>query len=84
MANKRVKYAGESISLYDASQIQRAYERKIRFWKRQAEALSAANIENRYELSKVAEWQARMRNFISQVNAGQKMIIDREYERERV
>ncbi len=81
---RKVKYNGQTLSLYDASQIQRAFERKIRFWKRQAAALSAIKESNKFELAKVAEWQAKMRDFINQINKGRSFIIDREYEREQI
>jgi hypothetical protein len=82
--NRSVKYQGQTISLYEATQIQRAYERKIRFWKRQADALKAIKADNRFETGKVYEWQAKMRDFINQVNRGKLFIVDREYEREQI
>ena len=39
MADKTVVYHGKEISQYEASQIQRGIERKIRYWKRQEGAL---------------------------------------------
>lgn len=65
-ASKTVKYNGEEISFYNATQKQRAIERKIRYWKRQAGALEAAGEENTQEIGKVREWQARMRDFKKQ------------------
>lgn len=64
--NKTVKYQGRAITQYDATQIQREIERKIRYWKRQSAALSAADLENAKEAAKVREWQARMREFVNQ------------------
>jgi hypothetical protein len=64
--------------VYEATQIQRAIERKIRYWKREAMALEEVGIPNSFELSKVKEWQARMRSFISKTN------FTREYSREGV
>lgn len=75
---KKVTYQDQQISLYDATQIQREYERHIRFWKRQSAALDAAGLDNSKETFKVREWQARMRDFIKQVG------LDREYPREQV
>jgi hypothetical protein len=47
-------------------QQQRAIERKIRHWKRQASALEAAGLDHDQETAKIKEWQARMRDFIGQ------------------
>ena len=73
-----VKFNGQDISVYEATQYQRAIERKIRFWKRQADALEAAKLNNFAEVAKIKEWQAKMRNFIKQTN------LQREYVREQV
>jgi hypothetical protein len=61
-----VQFDGEEMSLYDATQKQRYIERGIRHWKRQAEALQAAGMDNSAEIAKVREWQARMRDFTKQ------------------
>ena len=66
LAKKTVDYGGEKISMYDATQVQRYIERNIRRWKRQAQALAAAGLENSKEMSLVKSWQARMRDFINQ------------------
>jgi hypothetical protein len=66
IANKKVNLGGDKVSVYDATQYQRAIERKIRFWKRQADALEAAKLTKFTEIAKVKEWQARMREFIKQ------------------
>jgi hypothetical protein len=65
-ASKTVTYNGQQMSVYDATQKQRYIERGIRHWKRQAEALDAAKKEAEYELAKVREWQARMRDLLRQ------------------
>jgi hypothetical protein len=77
-ANKTVKFNGKEMSVYEASQIQREIERKIRHWKRQKEALAAAGLENIRESAKVREWQARMRTFIDATK------LQRQREREQV
>lgn len=77
-ARKQVTYQGEQISVYDATQKQRAIERRIRHWKRQASALEAAGLDNTTELSKVSEWQVRMRSFVKQTG------LQRQRERERI
>ena len=65
-AAKTVTYNGQEISVYEATQQQRAIERKIRHWKRQASALEAAGLDHDQETAKIKEWQARMRDFIGQ------------------
>lgn len=76
--NKTVTYNGQELSQYEASQVQRGIERKIRHWKRQAGALEAAGLDATKENAKVKQWQARMRDFTKQTG------LDRERERERV
>jgi hypothetical protein len=61
-----VRYNGEDLSVYDATQYQRAIERKIRFWKRQEAALSAAKLSHPIETSKIKQLQSMMREFIRQ------------------
>lgn len=63
-AKETVTYQGQEISRYEASQVQRGIERHIRDWKRQLEALDAAGLDNADEISKIKEWQARMREFV--------------------
>lgn len=77
-AAETVKYNGKEMSVYDATQTQRAIERKIRFWKRQAGALEAGGIGSEAEAAKVKQWQAVMRDFIRQTG------LSRQYVRERV
>ncbi len=72
--NKTVTYNGKEISVYEATQYQRAIERKIRLWKRQADALQAAKVPNVAELAKVKEWQATMREFIRQTELDRQRI----------
>ena len=76
--NETVKYQGRDIDMYEATQIQREIERKIRYWKRQHAALEAAKQEAIIEAAKVAEWQRRIREFIAQTK------LDRQYVREQV
>lgn len=68
LADKTVEYNDREMSLYDATQYQRGIERKIRHWKRQAGALNAAGLDAKRETMKVKEWQAKMRDFISQTD----------------
>jgi hypothetical protein len=66
LADKTVNLDGKEVSQYQASQVQRGIERKIRDWKRQAGALEAAGLDNTTEAAKVSQWQAQMRDFIKQ------------------
>ncbi len=75
--NKRVTYRDTQLTVYEASQIQRAIERKIREWKRQRDALDAAGLDSALEAAKVSEWQERMRDLLAQTG------MDRQYVRER-
>lgn len=77
-ASETVTYQGKKISAYDASQIQRSYERKVRQWKRQAEALKAVKLDAEKEIARVKEWQARLRDFVKQTG------LRRQYVRERI
>jgi hypothetical protein len=76
--HKKVTYQDTQISLYDATQVQREIERKIRFWKRQAAALDAADLDSTREVMKIREWQSKMRDFIKQTG------LDRQGVREQI
>ena len=75
---QKVTYQGKEINQYDASQVQREIERRIRFWKRQAAALDAAGLDNSKEIAKVREWQQIMRSFVRETG------LDRQSVREQV
>ena len=77
-ASKTVIYNGKELSVYEATQKQRAIERKIRYWKRQAGALEAAGEDNTFERLKMGEWQAEMRKFVKETG------LIRQPEREQV
>jgi len=77
-ANQKVVYQGKEMSVYEATQQQRAIERKIREWKRKAGALEAAGLDHERETAKVREWQARMREFVKETG------LIRQGEREQV
>lgn len=77
-ASKTVTYQGEEISVYEATQKQRAIERAIREAKREADALEAAGLDNSSELQRVRDYQAEMREFVK--NTG----LDRQRIREQV
>jgi hypothetical protein len=77
-ADSTVTYQGKQISVYDATQVQRGIERKIRYWKRQEGALNSAGVDSSFENAKVKAWQAKMRDFIKQTG------LDRDRFRERI
>lgn len=84
-ANKTVVYNGKELSVYEATQVQRGIERKIRHWKRQAGALEASGLKDLETLDdlakangKVKEWQGEMRKFVKETG------LIRQPERERV
>lgn len=74
LENKKVKYQDKEISLYDATQIQRGIERKIRHWKRQSDCLEAAGKDNLAENMKVKLYQAEMRRFINQTGLSRQRV----------
>lgn len=78
LTEKTVTYQGKEISTYEATQVQRGIERNIRSWKRRANALDAAGLDNSFEKSKVSEWQAKMRGFTKETG------LQRQYVRESV
>jgi hypothetical protein len=65
-ANREVKYNGQTISFYDATQIQRGIERKIRKTKRIIAGLKAAEQPTFEFDQKLKAYQAEMRSFINQ------------------
>ena len=68
----------ENAKIYDLSQEQRYNERQIRKYKREAEGLKSAGLDNSRAKAKVSEWQARQREFI------EKNDLTRIYAREKV
>jgi hypothetical protein len=83
-AKKTIEHNGQQMPIYDLTQAQRAIERKIRFYKRQASALEAAGLSNEGELAKVTQYQARMRNFIEQMNKQKEFTWYRQRVREQI
>ena len=77
-AEKTVTLGGKQVPIYDATQIQRGIERKVRYFKRQAAALEAAKLSATSEIAKVREYQAKLRELVRQTR------LQRQYERERI
>lgn len=65
-ANKTVTYNGKKMTVYEATQEQRAIERQIRSFKRQENALQAGGLDASAEAAKVRDLQAKMRSFTKQ------------------
>jgi len=65
-SDKIVTYNEQEMSFYDATQLQRGFERQVRYFKRQANALDAAGLDNSVEVMKIKNYQARLRDFVRQ------------------
>jgi len=76
---KTVTMGGKQVPIYNATQIQRGIERKIRHYKRQANALQAGGLPNTAEVAKVREWQARMREFVRQTGLQRQNVREQVY-----
>ena len=76
--DKTITYNGKKLSEYEACQEQRYIERQIRRWKREDKALAAAGQDTAEARRKIAQWQARQRDFISQTG------LKRQYDREQI
>lgn len=75
--SKEVEYNGQKMSLYDASQKQRANEREIRALKREQAGLEGAGQDASEVKAKLRDAQAKQRDFCSQTG------LRRDYFRER-
>lgn len=64
--NATVPYNGKDVQMYEATQIQRKMEREIRRWKRECDALRAANLDNTVEYAKMQQARAKLRDFTKQ------------------
>ncbi len=78
-ANQKVTYNGEPISVYDATQEQRAIERNIRRTKREAGALEAAGLDNTAERLALGRYQAQMRDFTRQTGLSRQSVREQVY-----
>lgn len=74
--NKQVSFNGEKISYYDATQMQRAYERAIRNAKKQCVVAKSLNIDVNKAKRNLINVQSKMTNFINQTG------LTRNYSRE--
>lgn len=64
--DKSIEYNGRHYTQYEASQIQRYQERKIRKWKREFAMLDAAGQDTTTAAVKVKHWQAGRSDFLKQ------------------
>lgn len=60
----KYEYQGEQLTEYESEQAIRGFDRNIRRWRREADALKAADLDNSAELAKVRVWQDRKRDFL--------------------
>jgi hypothetical protein len=58
------EYNGEQLTEYEAEQLERRFDRNIRRWNREADALKAAGQDASAERAKAAAWRARKRDFL--------------------
>lgn len=78
LAAKKVRYNGEEIGLYDATQKQRALERKVREAKRYKEATKAAGVSTAKANAYLQKANADLANFTAQTG------LKRQYGREKI
>ena len=71
-----IEYNGRMYTEYEASQIQRGYERSIRRWKRENAAMNAAGLDATDSAVRLRSTQAGLRDFLKQT--GLKRQSDRE------
>lgn len=76
MTTKDYEYNGEKMTEYEATQKQRAIERKIRRWKREYKGMEAAGLPSDESAAKIAQWQNIQKDFLKQT--GLKRQADRE------
>ncbi len=76
MNAKDYEYNGEKMTEYEATQKQRAIERKIRRWKREYKGMEAAGLHTDEAAAKISQWQNIQKDFLQQT--GLKRQTDRE------
>ncbi len=75
---KKYTFSGQAMTEYEATQQQRHIEQRIRKWKREEAAMSAAGLSTDEAKAKISQWQATQRDFIKQTG------LKRQYDREQV
>ena len=78
LEEKTIKYNGQMMTEYEASQKQRYIERQIRRWKRENTAMQSAGLDTTESAIKLKKWQAAQRDFVKKTG------LKRQYDRERV
>lgn len=63
---KKYTYNGKELTEYEATQLQRKFERNIRKYKREINSLNSINYDCKFEKNKLAKWQEKQTDFISQ------------------
>ncbi len=74
----KYEYEGRKITEYEATQIQRYNERKIRKWKRELKGMEAAGLPTDEAKAKLSKWLKEQEKFLDQTG------LKRQYDRERI
>lgn len=78
MNARTIRYNGQRLTEYEASQIQRKIERNLRRWKREQAAMKAAGQSTAEAAAKLKYWRGEMNSFIRQTG------FKRQYSREEI
>ena len=78
MNARTIRYNGQRLTEYEASQVQRKLERNLRRWKREQAAMKAAGQSTAEAAAKLNYWRGEMDSFIRQTG------FKRQYSREEI
>jgi len=78
--DKTVTVDDQELSLYDATQRQRAMERQIRKWTRQARALEAAELDATAVRAHLKQWNARLKDFTAKTGLKRQRVREQIYD----
>lgn len=78
MNARTIRYNGQRLTEYEASQVQRKIERNLRRWKREQAAMKAAGQSTAEAAAKLKYWHGEMDSFIRQTG------FKRQYSREEI
>ena len=78
MNARTIRYNGQRLTEYEASQVQRKIERNLRRWKREQAAMKAAGQSTEEAAAKLKYWRGEMDSFIRQTG------FKRQYSREEI
>ena len=77
--NKRVYYGGKEYTAFEAEQRVRQMERNVRRFRRQANALEIAGLDNSFEINKVRYWSGEIKSFCSVTGIQRRYVNERVY-----